>query len=154
MFFVMALRASSSLTICVISGYDEKNYTQNIDTLETAAGVKRALQCHGSFATASCIQCRRKVIGTEIEEEILAGQVPLCKVCNSGDGDVVKDSKVSKERPKTRKKKRKNGGWDDDESEEDEPDLPDYPPGIMKVFFPPLPTRSTANVTSSMAPIA
>ncbi|KAF9647422.1 SIR2-domain-containing protein [Thelephora ganbajun] len=109
-----------------------RNYTQNIDTLETAAGVKRVLQCHGSFATASCIQCRRKVIGTEIEEEILAGQVPLCKVCNPGDEDVVEGPKVSKQPPKASKKKRKNGGWDDDESEEDESDPPDYPPGIMK----------------------
>jgi len=120
--------------VCVIPDGDKQNYTQNIDTLETAAGVKRVLQCHGSFATASCIQCRRKVIGTEIEEEILAGQVPLCKVCNSGDGDAAKNTE---EQPKKRKKKRKNGGWDDDESEEDEPDLPDYPPGIMKVFLLP-----------------
>ena len=130
----MALRGSHSLTICAIHDNRQQNYTQNIDTLETAAGVQRVLQCHGSFATASCIQCRRNVIGTEIEEEILAGQVPLCKVCNSRDGDT---SNNSKEKPKTRKKKRKNGGWDDDESEEDEPDLPDYPPGIMKVFFLP-----------------
>lgn len=72
------------------------------------------------------------MIGTEIEEEILAGKVPLCKVCNSEDGNTDNDSK---EQPKTKKKKRKSGGWDDDESEEDEPDLPDYPPGIMKVFF-------------------
>ena len=131
----MTLRGSHSLTICAIHDNREQNYTQNIDTLETAAGVQHVLQCHGSFATASCIQCRKKVIGTEIEEEILAGQVPLCKVCNSGDWNTNNDSK---EKPKTRKKKRKNGGWDDDESEEDEPDLPDYPPGIMKVFFPPL----------------
>ena len=132
----MALRGSHSLTSCVIYNNREQNYTQNIDTLETAAGVQRVLQCHGSFATASCIQCRRKVIGTEIEEEILAGQVPLCKVCDSRDGNTGNDPK---ERRKTRKKRRKNGGWDDDESEEDEPDLPDYPPGIMKVFFPPSP---------------
>ncbi|KAH9933369.1 DHS-like NAD/FAD-binding domain-containing protein [Fomitopsis serialis] len=35
-----------------------KNYTQNIDTLETLAGVQRVLQCHGSFATASCLNCK------------------------------------------------------------------------------------------------
>lgn len=109
-----------------------RNYTQNIDTLETAAGVKCVLQCHGSFASASCIQCREKVIGTEIEEEILAGQVPLCKVCNSNDRDTNKGREVPKEQSKRNKKKRKNNGWDDDESEEDEPDLPRYPPGIMK----------------------
>lgn len=113
----------------------EQNYTQNIDTLETAAGVKSVLQCHGSFATASCIQCRRKVIGTEIEEEILAGQVPLCKVCGSEDAGAASDSKIPKKQSNTRKKKGKNDRWDDDENEEDEPDLPDYPPGIMKVLF-------------------
>jgi hypothetical protein len=67
--------------------------------------------------------------------EILAGQVPLCKVCGSEDAEVANDPKVLKKPPNGRKKKkRKNGRWDDDESEEDEPDLPDYPPGIMKVF--------------------
>ena len=123
----------------------KQNYTQNIDTLETAAGVKAVLQCHGSFATASCIQCLRKVIGTEIEEEILAGQVPLCKVCGSEDGEAAKNAKDSKEQPKARKKKKKNVRWDDDESEEDEPDLPDYPPGIMKVSLLHNPARGPAN---------
>lgn len=32
-----------------------RNYTQNIDTLESLAGVERVLQCHGSFKTASCL---------------------------------------------------------------------------------------------------
>ena len=131
----MTLKVSQLLRLRVTTGDDNQNYTQNIDTLETAAGVKRVLQCHGSFAAASCIQCHRKVIGTEIEEEILAGRVPLCKVCNPGGGDTGKGSKISKEKSKASKKKRKNNGWDDDESEEEEPDLPDYPPGIMKVFF-------------------
>ena len=75
------------------------------------------------------------MIGTEIEEEILAGRIPLCKVCDPEDED--KGSGITKERHKAKKKKRKNGGWDDDQSEEDEPDLPDYPPGIMKVLLSP-----------------
>ena len=127
--------APQLFTIWVFDG-DNQNYTQNIDTLETAAGVKRVLQCHGSFATASCIQCRRKVIGTEIEEEILASRVPLCKACNTEGGDEDRAPKVSKKQLKKKKKKRKNNGWDEDETEEDEPDLPDHPPGIMKVFHP------------------
>lgn len=69
----------------------------------------------------------------------MAGRVPLCKVCDSGGGDAKKGSKVSRGLPKSKKKKRKNGGWDDGGSEEDEPDLPDYPAGIMKVSFPPTP---------------
>lgn len=127
---------------------DNQNYTQNIDTLETAAGVNRVLQCHGSFANAFCIQCRRKVIGTEIEEDILAGRVPLCQVCNSEGGGVEKGSKVPKEKRNAKNKKRKKGGWDVDESEEDEPDTPDYPPGIMKV----LPFRLTRSMTNKAAP--
>lgn len=83
----------------------------------------------------------------------MASQVPLCKVCNSGDADAGNNSKVSREQSKTRKKKRKNGRWDD-ESEEDEPDLPEYPPGIMKVFLPPPPPHGTANVPPLVSRVA
>ncbi|KAF5361809.1 hypothetical protein D9756_002641 [Leucocoprinus leucothites] len=98
-----------------------RNYTQNIDTLETLAGVQRVLQCHGSFATATCVQCLRKVPGSEIESEIMARKVPLCPVCNPPDAQ-----------PKKRKQTRKQakGQWDSDA--EDESDTPDHPPGIMK----------------------
>jgi NAD-dependent histone deacetylase SIR2 len=102
-----------------------QNYTQNIDTLETLAGVKRVLQCHGSFATASCVQCRQKVQGTDIEDDILNRRVPLCPGCNAAP--------TPKAEHKKSKKKKKSAGWRSDESESDEPDIPDYPPGIMKV---------------------
>ncbi|KAH9479694.1 NAD-dependent protein deacetylase hst1 [Psilocybe cubensis] len=100
-----------------------KNYTQNIDTLETLAGVKKVLQCHGSFATASCLQCRQRVPGVEIEAEILSHKVPLCKLCNTVPSVPIK------KKGKTSKKKAK-GQWDSDV--EDESDAPEYPPGIMK----------------------
>ncbi|KAF9444474.1 SIR2-domain-containing protein [Macrolepiota fuliginosa MF-IS2] len=98
-----------------------RNYTQNIDTLETLAGVQRVLQCHGSFATATCLQCRRKVPGAEIEAEIMARKVPLCPICNPPNTQ-----------PKRRKQTRKQakGQWDSDA--EDESDTPEYPPGIIK----------------------
>ncbi|KAH9840078.1 SIR2-domain-containing protein [Rhodofomes roseus] len=96
-----------------------RNYTQNIDTLETSAGVKRVLQCHGSFATASCLNCKIRVPGTDIEDDILNHNVPLCKVCNA--------TLPAKQKPK---KKRKSSGWNSDQS--DEPDPPEFPPGIMK----------------------
>jgi len=98
-----------------------RNYTQNIDTLETLAGVQRVLQCHGSFATASCLECRRRVPGAEIESDILQHKVPLCPVCNP-----------PADRPQKKKanKKKAKGRWDSDE--EDESDDPDYPPCIMK----------------------
>lgn len=105
-----------------------QNYTQNIDTLETLAGVKRVLQCHGSFATATCLHCRRSVDGTEIEKEILGKVVPLCSVCKA-EAEAKKPSASEKKVKKGRKTKK--GRWDSDE--EDESDSPDYPPWIMKV---------------------
>ncbi|KAM6496830.1 DHS-like NAD/FAD-binding domain containing protein [Amanita muscaria] len=100
-----------------------RNYTQNIDTLETAAGVQRVLQCHGSFASASCLQCCRRVPGSEIEGDIMRHQVPLCTVCNTTSPSVPSS------KGKKRKKKSKDK-WDSDV--EDESDVPEYPPGIMK----------------------
>ncbi|TFK90131.1 SIR2-domain-containing protein [Polyporus arcularius HHB13444] len=101
-----------------------RNYTQNIDTLETLAGVQRVVQCHGSFATASCINCRTRVAGSEIADDIMNQKVPLCKVCN------VPQAPAATSKSGKKKGKKKKDGWDSDES--DEPDLPLYPPGIMK----------------------
>src|SRR6267154_1370514 len=96
-----------------------QNYTQNIDTLETLAGVSRVLQCHGSFATASCINCHRRVPGSDIENDIQIQKVTLCSACNSPKQPALK-----------RKRKGKKDGWDSAES--DESDEPEYPSGIMK----------------------
>ncbi|KAG9298426.1 hypothetical protein G9A89_008690 [Geosiphon pyriformis] len=60
-----------------------RNYTQNIDTLEQAAGIKKVLECHGSFATASCLNCGYKVSGDVIKEDILAKRVPYCTHCQN-----------------------------------------------------------------------
>ncbi|KAF7357640.1 Deacetylase sirtuin-type domain-containing protein [Mycena sanguinolenta] len=101
-----------------------QNYTQNIDGLHTLAGVTRVLECHGSFATATCILCQRQVPGSEIEADIMAQKVPICTVCNA-----PRAASPNKKGKKKSKKKAK-GGWDSDE--EDESDGPTYPPGIMK----------------------
>lgn len=102
-----------------------QNYTQNIDTLETLAGVQKVLQCHGSFATATCLECRQRVPGTDIEADILSRKVPLCKICNTISSAPIK-SKGKKS------KKKAKGQWDSDV--EDESDGPEYPPSIMKVL--------------------
>ena len=39
------------------------------------------VQCHGSFATASCTKCKRKVEAEEIREDIFDQRIPLCPVC-------------------------------------------------------------------------
>nr|QKG31872.1 NAD-dependent deacetylase sirtuin-1 [Sparus aurata] len=58
-----------------------RNYTQNIDTLEQVAGVERIIQCHGSFATASCLICKHKVDCEAIREDIFNQVVPRCSRC-------------------------------------------------------------------------
>ncbi|KAJ7242888.1 DHS-like NAD/FAD-binding domain-containing protein [Mycena haematopus] len=95
-----------------------RNYTQNIDGLHTAAGVLRVLECHGSFATATCILCQRQVPGSEIEADIMAQRVPLCSICNAPPA-------TSNKKGKKKSRKKAKGGWDSDE--EDESDGPTYP---------------------------
>ncbi|MCJ8730853.1 hypothetical protein PDJAM_G00189220 [Pangasius djambal] len=60
-----------------------RNYTQNIDTLEQVAGVQRVMQCHGSFATASCLVCKHKVDCDAIREDIFRQVVPHCPKCSN-----------------------------------------------------------------------
>ncbi|GKT34715.1 NAD-dependent histone deacetylase Sir2 [Aduncisulcus paluster] len=62
-----------------------RNYTQNIDGLEKTAGVKRYLQCHGTFDTCRCLTCGRKWNTMEkIKHHILNQRVPLCEFCSGG----------------------------------------------------------------------
>ncbi|OAF64661.1 hypothetical protein A3Q56_07625, partial [Intoshia linei] len=58
-------------------------YTQNIDTLEHVADIKNLIQCHGSFATAHCMQCKYEYKCDDIKESILKQEVPICKKCIS-----------------------------------------------------------------------
>ncbi|KAJ3050259.1 NAD-dependent protein deacetylase sirtuin-1 [Rhizophlyctis rosea] len=58
-----------------------RNYTQNIDTLEQVAGIQKVVQCHGSFATARCINCKYEVPGDALEKDIFAQTVPMCPKC-------------------------------------------------------------------------
>lgn len=58
-----------------------RNYTQNIDTLEMTAEIKKVIQCHGSFATATCTTCKYKVDAEHIREKILSQEIPYCEKC-------------------------------------------------------------------------
>jgi len=62
-----------------------RNYSQNIDTLETIAGITRVVMCHGSFASATCIRCSVSVSGEDIKQSVLAGQIPYCSSCSTTD---------------------------------------------------------------------
>jgi NAD-dependent histone deacetylase SIR2 len=107
----------------------QTNYTQNIDNLEAAAGIDedRIIQCHGSFATATCRKCSHKVKGVEIYPDIRAKRIPKCEKCitrMASEATTTTDTRPPK-RSKT------SAEWDDDENDDDEND--DIPqPGIMK----------------------
>uniref|UniRef100_K7FFK1 protein acetyllysine N-acetyltransferase n=2 Tax=Pelodiscus sinensis TaxID=13735 RepID=K7FFK1_PELSI len=58
-----------------------RNYTQNIDTLEQVAGIQRIIQCHGSFATASCLICKYRVDCEAVRGDIFNQVVPRCPRC-------------------------------------------------------------------------
>jgi NAD-dependent SIR2 family protein deacetylase len=69
-----------------------RNYSQNIDTLEQAAGITKIIQCHGSFATAKCIVCGYTVPGKNIEENIFNKTVPICPKCPEEVDGILKPS--------------------------------------------------------------
>lgn len=60
-----------------------RQYTQNIDTLEENAGIKRVIYCHGSFSSASCLDCQRKLTFEQFRAALqMDGEVPLCVACS------------------------------------------------------------------------
>lgn len=63
-----------------------RNYSQNIDGLEHAAGIPpdRLVECHGHFRTASCTACRRPADIERVRASIVHDrQVPTCGRCGS-----------------------------------------------------------------------
>jgi len=60
-----------------------RNYTQNIDGLESVANIQKVVACHGTFQTATCLSCGQKYQLGDIEQAIRAGQVPHC-ACDPG----------------------------------------------------------------------
>lgn len=60
-----------------------RNYTQNIDNLEENVKINpdRIVQCHGSFATATCMTCKFKVPLSFIRKDIVNKVVSYCPKC-------------------------------------------------------------------------
>jgi len=112
------------------------NYSQNIDNIEGVAGVKpeKLIQCHGSFATASCTKCGAKVPGEAIFPDIRAGRIPKCKRCIQNLRAAPESAAMKRKRSKNgthEAKKRKKADYEDSSNEEDdEYDLPGA--GVMK----------------------
>ncbi|KAJ5596683.1 NAD-dependent protein deacetylase h.t1.c1 [Penicillium hetheringtonii] len=107
------------------------NYTQNIDNIEANAGVlpEKIVQCHGSFATATCVKCKHRVSGDAIFDEIKEGKIPECSLCRQNiEADALK--------PRGLKRKRSSNGYQKDrknfEDSSDEEDFEIPTPGVMK----------------------
>ncbi|OJD20251.1 hypothetical protein ACJ73_08416 [Blastomyces percursus] len=107
------------------------NFTQNIDNLEANAGIlpENLIQCHGSFATASCVKCQYQVPGEQIFEHVRKGALPECTACKE----------LLTARPCGMKRKRSSNGSQakdrrrqdfDDSSDDEDYDIPT--PGVMK----------------------
>lgn len=105
------------------------NYSQNIDNLEIKAGLPKdkLIQCHGSFGTASCVECGYKIQGEKIFPEIKAGKIPRCPRCvqslRAPGGTVKRKRSAGAEK----KKRRWSEDSSDDESDYDIPSV-----GVMK----------------------
>lgn len=112
------------------------NFTQNIDNLEGHAGIlpEKLIQCHGSFATASCVECKYKVRGEEIYKDLKAGKIARCDRC-------IRHIRQAK--PAGIKRKRSSNGMlsskkkrDEFEDSTDDEDYDIAVAGVMKVQFP------------------
>ncbi|XP_025203668.1 NAD-dependent protein deacetylase sirtuin-1 isoform X1 [Melanaphis sacchari] len=68
-----------------------RNYTQNIDTLEQVVGIDNVIECHGSFATASCTQCKHKVSAETIRSDVFEQRIPRCPICVNSAGIMKPD---------------------------------------------------------------
>ncbi|KAK7536186.1 chromatin regulatory protein Sir2 [Phyllosticta citribraziliensis] len=121
------------------------NYTQNIDNLESHAGISRAklVQCHGSWATATCRKCGYKIPGEDIFDKIKQQQVAECPECVrqlAVPRPGMKRKRSSNETAGAKGKKRRQSDSDDDD-DDGQYDIPQ--PGVMKpditFFGEPLP---------------
>jgi NAD-dependent histone deacetylase SIR2 len=105
------------------------NYTQNIDNVEAHAGIRKEklIQCHGSWATATCRKCKYRIPGEDIFENIRAHTPAKCPNC-------VKQ--IAEQKPGTKRKRMSNGNKKrrdpaaDDSESDGAYDIPE--PGIMK----------------------
>ncbi|RKF54297.1 NAD-dependent protein deacetylase hst1 [Erysiphe neolycopersici] len=130
------------------------NYSQNIDNIETVAGIlpEKLIQCHGSFATASCVECKYQVPGDAIFDDIKAGRIPLCKNCAQNPRTLTIPKTIKRKRSRNSQEKRRktsNSRNNDTSSDEDE-EIPKA--GVMKpditFFGEALPDRFSARLTN------
>lgn len=76
-----------------------RNYTQNIDTLENVAGIENVIECHGSFATATCTKCGCKVTAEIIRDIVLSQNIPVCDKCQPEIGASISMEQLKEREP-------------------------------------------------------
>lgn len=61
-------------------------YTQNIDTLESVAGIphEKTVFSHGSFTSAHCVVCKAEQDLASVKRDIFADRIPRCTHCGTG----------------------------------------------------------------------
>ena len=67
---------------------EEKNvllrvFTQNIDCLERLTGIhaSKLVECHGTYATCSCIECSEPFETQAMKEAFIKGDIVTCRKC-------------------------------------------------------------------------
>jgi NAD-dependent histone deacetylase SIR2 len=110
------------------------NFTQNIDNLEGHAGIRpdKLIQCHGSFATATCIECKYKVPCEKIYYDLKAGKVAKCDRCIERIRKVKPGMKRKRSSEGSSKSRKKRQSYEDS-TDEEEDDI--AVAGVMKVYL-------------------
>ena len=126
------------------------NYSQNIDNIESVAGIlpEKLIQCHGSFSTASCVECQYQVPGETIFPDIRAGRIPRCERCTARLRNLRVPGAMKRKRSYNGQDRKKRRNSDDDS--DDDYDHPNA--GLMKpditFFGEPLPDRFSERLTN------
>ncbi|KAF2472231.1 SIR2-domain-containing protein [Lindgomyces ingoldianus] len=105
------------------------NYTQNIDNVESHAGIRaeKLIQCHGSWATATCRKCKYRIPGEDIFDDIRAHKPAECARCVQ---EIATHKPGMKRKRSSNGHKKRRGPGDDDSDSDGAYDIPQ--PGIMK----------------------
>jgi NAD-dependent histone deacetylase SIR2 len=133
------------------------NYSQNIDNIESIAGIlpEKLIQCHGSFATASCVQCRYQIPmdpQSSIYKDIKQGLIPKCDRCIAKLRSLKVPGAMKRKRSQNGqdKKRRKFDPEAEDTSSDDDYENPAA--GVMKpditFFGEPLPDTFSDRLTN------
>jgi NAD-dependent histone deacetylase SIR2 len=105
------------------------NYTQNIDNVEAHAGIRkdRLIQCHGSWATATCRKCKYHMPGEAIFEDVRRKKPKECPRCVE---EIANQKPGMKRKRSSNGSKKRRGPGNNDSDSDGAYDIPQ--PGIMK----------------------